>query len=281
MCVLNHLLDTYLFIFNILSFLVKMVNIKIEQTENTYGIKTEDVKAETEAVMTGTKTGVVKTEIWNNDFAFDFLGTNLGSCELKSEPNKVDNVNVLISVPSKIWLDLELRVELTRLSERSISLLSSCKSTKRKYHKISKEQLKPKCDLCKKTFTTLRNLKSHRRVHTGERPYTCPHCQKTFARVNTLSRHKRTHTSEKPYQCKLCPKAFKQSICLIKHYRAHTGEKPYECNLCLKRFSRKDYLTHHALTHTWLRPYKCEECGLGFKHSKYLAKHQRTNHAGK
>lgn len=80
-----------------------------------------------------------------------------------------------------------------------------------------------RCSECNREFNRLENLKTHLRIHTGERPYKCSVCSTAFRHSGALTRHFRIHTGEKPYVCGLCGKSFRNCGGLKFHQRSHNG----------------------------------------------------------
>lgn len=135
------------------------------------------------------------------------------------------------------------------------------------------------CGYCQKSFAQRTNLRSHERTHTGEKPYVCQVCQRGFCQLNELRSHERVHTGARPYQCPYCPKAFTQLTNLRNHIRTHTGEKPYVCGVCTRAFAQHNELKSHERVHSGEKPYICSMCAKAFSQRTNLRNHERV-HSG-
>ena len=85
---------------------------------------------------------------------------------------------------------------------------------------------KIKCQLCKRKFFTLAELKSH---HTTDHGIVrCKLCSKCFNSKESLEQHMQQHTTDQ-WICDSCGKGFQYESHLLQHQTVHENESHHHC----------------------------------------------------
>lgn len=142
-----------------------------------------------------------------------------------------------------------------------------------------------KCNKCPSTFTNPKYLTQHKkRVHDRKGAIRCEECNGTFKRKETLRSHMRIHKGERPYVCEECGAAFNQRGTLTKHIRVHGNQAL--TNSQGKNFETKSFDRGRADTggrtpaakEDEEAAFNCSVCDLRFSSQRELLRHSRSSH---
>lgn len=175
------------------------------------------------------------------------------------------------------------------------------------------DSVKYKCNICRKEFKYLGELKAHK-VYHGKKSYKCTLCPKTFTNNRSVILHLKRHRKQLDFTCEICGKGFVHKVFLNEHMNKHTGVK-VTCNICnlklrkcsLSRHLRRVHVacegtieaTFRAKNHNYKRflnpvlsqkysktvkerlprHYVCKTCDLRFDRLKFLKDHNKEFHA--
>lgn len=165
------------------------------------------------------------------------------------------------------------------------------------------------CDVCHKSFQSVRSLSQHKRVHVAlNTALTCSFCGKRFSSKFTLLRHKQCQ-HDRPYKCERCGERFRTDLgrlrhCIYKHgtekldlkqssstktskakVKGGLGLPAFRicCLYCDKRFmTRNGRYKHMRKCHTKqssVGPWKGQYCSNEYQSVSGMRKHLNKRHA--
>ncbi|XP_026149861.1 zinc finger protein 408 [Mastacembelus armatus] len=102
------------------------------------------------------------------------------------------------------------------------------------------------CSECNQSFSQKPDLHRHMFSHTGG-GFLCSYCGKSLRDPHSLKSHERLHTGERPHCCTICGKGYTLATKLRRHIKSsHQMEKPYSCHCGASYTVRQSLLRHQA-----------------------------------
>ncbi|CAL8071813.1 unnamed protein product [Orchesella dallaii] len=78
------------------------------------------------------------------------------------------------------------------------------------------------CEICGKKLYSDSQLTTHMRSHK-EKKHECPYCNMKFNRLEHLRSHSRIHTGDRPFECEVCKKGFNRKDIMRVHMKGVHG----------------------------------------------------------
>ncbi|KAM3955451.1 uncharacterized protein ACR2FA_010654 [Aphomia sociella] len=154
----------------------------------------------------------------------------------------------------------------------------------RKVHSTVVEVLEYQCSMCNHKFARKSSLTNHIRHHKVKEgiKFTCVTCKREFKHQAHLDNHiLAMHTCNDGITCTYCNKGFTTKESLELHLESHKTEKKHQCKICNKSFYMPSTLTDHMRTHTGEKPFLCSICGRGFSQNNNLRQHMMRHQGHK
>ena len=140
------------------------------------------------------------------------------------------------------------------------------------------------CTICKKTFSTTQNLRTHiRGQHMKEPTLQCSHCDFTAGDKYGLKAHLATHQSATRFQCSQCPHSYNTKGHLNQHQREHQGRFG-PCPHCRATFAQKSGLVKHIPRCSKQqggapeKEFVCDICSRKYSRKGELVRHMNSKH---
>ena len=166
-----------------------------------------------------------------------------------------------------------------------------------------------KCEKCGEECLSARALGLHRfRHHNTDNPFVCEICKKGFASIINLKLHSQRHSDSRPFECEYCGSTFKMKFDLKQHHHTVHSKDGLQLNLPNERGGKRGRMRldqdHNNLQNrqstsdvpqisqgghhqNFSRPvpptgislvFKCTDCGEDFHSAMTLGVHRSSVH---
>ncbi|KAL3856560.1 hypothetical protein ACJMK2_011296 [Sinanodonta woodiana] len=139
------------------------------------------------------------------------------------------------------------------------------------------------CEICRKVFNTLKDLKNHKLERHDEGDHNCVKCSRIFTMKRTLDRHMEDAHFEgenvelDKHICDTCVLEFANHDELENHIEEfHNMELPMKCDICECTFNELEELMEHRKVHFDYEGF-CTKCWQGFFDLGELETHIQSN----